>query len=182
MSSQPTLPPQLETIFSTEKEPEALFTALMPALCEVLRCDRCFLYLRDPNTKQGRITHCYATSSEWEDMTRPDWEEEGEIAAKDPLMAIAFRTPEAVFVEDIETAGPAIVNLPFERDVYKHRALIHAPIYCQGQLCGILEPCVFNQPRVWTEGDRAVTALVQEKLAPAVNDYLNSNPISKTHA
>ena len=37
----------LETIFAVEQDPNVLFTALMPALCEALQCDRCFLYLRN---------------------------------------------------------------------------------------------------------------------------------------
>lgn len=177
MNSAPiALPSALEKIFSaaqqTKQELDVTFTALMSALCDVWQCDRCFLYLRDPKTAQGRVTHCHSTSPEWEDMTRSDWVEEGDIASKDPLMAIAFRTSESIFVEDIETAGTEVVNLPLEQEVYKHRAFIHIPIYDQGQLCGILEPCVFGQPRIWTAGDRAIAPLIQEKLAPLVRQYL----------
>lgn len=94
------------------------------------------------------------------------------MAAKDPLMAIAFRTPEAVFVEDIETAGAEVLNLDYEREGFGHRALIHAPIYYDGELYGILEPCVFGQPRAWTERDRQITALVQEKVGNLIPDLL----------
>jgi GAF domain-containing protein len=108
-------------------------------------------------------------------MTGMDWIEEGDIAAKDPLMAIAFRTPEAVFVEDIETAGPNIVNLGYERKEFGHRALIHAPICYENSLFGILEPCVFETPRVWTEGDRKVISEIQEKLGPLVAVYVRQD-------
>lgn len=50
-----------------------------------------------------------------------------------------------MFVDDVETAGAEVVNLPYEREVFGHRTLIHAPVYQNGQLYGILEPCVFGQ-------------------------------------
>lgn len=169
------LPPRVEEIFAANLELDALFTALMPALCEVLNCDRCFLYIRNPEIAQGKITHCYCTSPEWNDLTGESWDEEDEnITAKDPLMALAYRTPEAIFVDDIETAGSDLVNREYEQDFFKHRALIHAPIYCNGQFCGVLEPCVFHQPRPWTEHDRQLVAAVQARLAPLVSKYLKT--------
>ncbi len=165
------LPIALEEIFNQET-PERICTALMPALCEALKCDRCFLYLRHPQTGQGRITHCYSRSPEYPNLTGGTWIQEGDVATKDPLMAIAFRTSEAVFVEDIETAGADIVNLTYEQERFGHRALIHAPIYYDGQLYGILEPCVFGYPRVWTERDRQITALVQERLGDLIASLL----------
>jgi GAF domain-containing protein len=167
------LPESLQAIFAENSDLDAVFAALMPALCEAWRCDRCFLYLRNPQTGQGRITHCWGTSPEWADLSGSDWLEEGDIASKDPLMAIAFRTAEPVFVEDIETAGPEIINLDYERDVFQHRALIHAPLYHEGLMYGILEPCVFKQPRVWTEGDRRITTEIQAKLSPLAAAYLH---------
>lgn len=165
------LPIAIEEIFA-QGTTDQICTDLMPALCQLLDCDRCFLYVRHPKTGQGRITHCYSRSPEYANLTGSGWIEEGDVAAKDPLMAIAFRTPEAVFVEDIETAGAEVVNLDYERDGFGHRALIHAPIYHDGEVYGILEPCVFGQPRDWTEGDRQITALVQEKLGNLILDLL----------
>ena len=168
----PKLPTVLETILEANQGPDAIFTALMPALCEVLKCDRCFLYLRNPQDNKGKITHCWRNSSQWHDLSGSNWIEEGDIAGKDPLMAMAFRTPEAVFVEDIETAGPKVVNLTYEREEFGHRALIHAPLYYDELLFGILEPCVFETPRVWTKNDRQVVAGVQEKLGLLAATYV----------
>ncbi len=120
------LPIEIEAIFATEQSSDAVFAALMPALCDAMKCDRCFLYVRNPQTAQGRITHCYSRSPDFPNLVGANWVEEGHIAAKDPLMAIAFRIPEAVFVDDVETAGAEVVNLPYEREVFGHRALIHA--------------------------------------------------------
>ncbi len=166
------LPAVLETIFETGHEPNAIFEALMPVLGETLNCDRCFLLLRDPQRKIQKVTHCWRNSPRWPDLTGLIWMEEADFGEKDPLMAIAYRTPEAVFVEDIETAGPQIVNLTYEQEQFGHRALIHAPIYHAGRLFGILEPCVFETPRVWTKNDRRVTARVQKKLGPLAEAYV----------
>lgn len=169
-----TLPVQLETIFASLHEPDAIFTALMPALCEALRCDRCFLYLRKPETHQGRITHCYRTDPKWADLTNPDWIDEGNVAEIDPLMEIAFRTDEIIYVEDVETASSDVINLDYEQEFFQHRALIHVPIYDDGKLYAIVEPCVFDHPRQWTESDRAIVTELQTRLPPLVISYLES--------
>jgi GAF domain-containing protein len=156
---------------------DAALRDLMPALCEVLDCDRCFLYVRNPDTATGQITHCYSRSPECPDLTGSRSIESADITQKDPLMALAFCTPDAVFVDDIETASSDVVNLQYEQEEFGHRALIHAPIYWQDKLYGILEPCLFAQPRVWTAADRAVIAWTQEQLAPLVIEYLKQYPL-----
>jgi len=166
------LPIAIKEIWASGQPPDAICAALMRLLCQALNCDRCFLYVRNPQTGQGRITHCFSRSPEFPNLKGSTWIEEGDVAAKDPLMAIAFRTPEAVFVDDIETAGEGVVNLAYEQEGFGHRALIHAPVYQNGQLYGILEPCVFRYPRVWTESDRQITAFVQEKLGCLIQDLL----------
>jgi GAF domain-containing protein len=171
------LPATIAIILAADQAPDAIFTALMPALCEALSCDRCFLYLRNPTTGAGQITHCWGNSPRWADLTGASWIEAADVAEKDPLMAIAFRTPEAVFVEDIEVAGADTVNLAYERAEFGHRALIHAPLYQKGQLYGILEPCVFETPRVWTETDRHLIAAIQPKLSELAIAYVRSTEI-----
>lgn len=162
---------QIETILQQKPSVDAIFSELMAILCDVLSCDRCFLYIRDPETGQGKITHCYSVSPHYADLTGVSWIETADIADHDPLMAIAFQTSEAVFVNDIETAGTAIVNLTYEREQFGHRALIHAPIYAEGNLHAVLEPCVFEKPRTWSKHDRAIISMVQEKLSPLVMQY-----------
>jgi GAF domain-containing protein len=58
-STNPGLPATLKKILSEDNEPDVVFTALMSALCKVLQCDCCFLYLRHPQTYIGKITHCW---------------------------------------------------------------------------------------------------------------------------
>ncbi len=178
------LPEVLEKVLATESEPDAVFSALLPALGEVLQCDRetgrpsihrCFLYLRNPETKIGKIPYCWLRSDEYPDVTDSDWKKEPEsLPNEDPLFAAALRAEESVFVEDVETADPQVVNRDFEQKNFGHRALIHAHLCQDGLLWGILQPCVFGQPRVWTEFDRFVIAQIEKKITPLAVAYVKA--------
>lgn len=171
------LPVVLEKILTDDSKPDAVFSALLPALVDVLQCDRCFLYLRNPQTHIGKIAYCWRRSPEYPDVTDSDWKEEPEsLAHEDPLWAAAMRTEPSIFVEDVETASPVVVNKAFEHKHFGHRALIHAHLCSDGQLWGILQPCVFGHPRVWTEEDRSITAALTEKLAPLAVSYVKAAP------
>ncbi len=164
------LPDGLRRLFEAALEPDELFTALMPALGAVLPCDRSFLYLREPVKQHGIITHCWARDGREADWLGADWLE-GENAPPDPLMTIALRTPIAVFVEDIETVGSDVVDRAYEREIFRHRALIHAPLYFDTELIGILECSVFDTPRVWSADDRQLIAHLQAKLTAPAQAY-----------
>src|SRR5579883_2214354 len=122
------LPERIRQIFADQAEPDELFAVLLPTLGAVLPCDRCFLYLREPAKAWGLITHCWARDGRTAEWIGADWIEDP-TAPQDPLMAIALRIPAAVFVEDIETAGSDVVDRAYEREKFRHRALVHAPIY-----------------------------------------------------
>lgn len=169
------LPPVLEKILATESEPDAVFSALLPALGEVLQCDRCFLYLRNPHTKIGKIPYCWRRREQYPDVTDSEWKEEPEsLPNKDPLFAAALRTEESIFVEDVETASSEVVNRDFEEKNFGHRALVHAHLCQDGLLWAILQPCVFGQPRVWTEFDRKAIAQIEKKIAPLAVAYVKA--------
>jgi GAF domain-containing protein len=94
------LPEVLENILATDGEPDTVFSALLPALGEILQCDRCFLYLRNPQTKIGKIAYCWRRSDQYPDVTDSDWTQEPEsLPSEDPLFAAALRTEESIFVE-----------------------------------------------------------------------------------
>lgn len=172
------LPQALEKILSNDSTPESVFSALLPALGEVLQCDRIFLYLRHPQTQIGKVVSCWRRSREYPDLTDSDWKREPEsLAQEDPLWAAAMRTEPSIFVEDVETASPAVVNKAFEQKTFGHRALIHAHLIFESELWGILQPCMFGQPRVWIQSDRQVIAAVTEKLAPLAVSYVKSAQI-----
>jgi GAF domain-containing protein len=165
----------LEKILATDSEPDAVFSALLPALCEILECDRCFLYLRNPHNNIGKIAYCWLRSPQYPDVSDSEWKEEPESLPKeDPLFAAALRTEPSIFVEDVETASPEVVNLAFERENFGHRALVHAHLGQDGVLWGILQPCVFGKPRLWNEFDHFVITQVTEKITPLAIAYVKS--------
>jgi len=171
-----TLPEMLEMLLTGnqtfEQSLDERLTAVMQVLCQIWNCERCFLCLRDPDASLTRITHSYCSRPDRDNLLEPDWVLEDTAILTDPLMILAFQSPAAVYVEDVETADAATINLAYEQQVFKNRALIHAPIYAEGRLYGILEPCIFDQPRVWTASDRWLTEQMQQRLAPLVIQYL----------
>ncbi len=178
------LPAILEKILTSDSEPEAVFSELLPALGEVLQGDsqaghasihRCFLYLRNPHTKIGKIAYCWRRSDRYPDVTDSDWKPEPEsLPDEDPLFAAAVRAQPSIFVEDVETASPEIVNRDFEQKNFGHRALIHSHLCQDGLLWGILQPCVFEQPRVWTDFDHSVIAQVEKRITPLAIAYVKA--------
>lgn len=167
------LPEVLQKVFHENTTPDGVFAALLPALGEVLKCDRVFLYLHHPETSFGKIPYCWRRSSEYPDMTEPEWKKDPEsLPLEDPLFAAALRAEPSIFVEDIETASPTVLNKEYERKNFGHRALIHAHLRQDNVLWGILQPCVFGEPRVWTERDRFVIDRVTEKITPMAINYV----------
>ncbi|XQQ05804.1 MAG: GAF domain-containing protein [Leptolyngbya sp. IPPAS B-1204] len=165
-----TMPASLETLFSQHQAPEALFEALLPAICDILHTDRCFLEVRKPSERLYRV-FCWRRRPEFPDLTTDGWQREKLWEAEDPLYAAALRAEPSIYVEDVETAPPEVVNLDFERKNFGHRALVHAHICQDGVLYGILQPCMFGHPRVWSEFDRSVIEQVTERLRPFVVRY-----------
>jgi hypothetical protein len=49
------IPLILEKTLTASDRPDDVYNALLPVLGEVLQCDRCFLYLRNPETRMGRV-------------------------------------------------------------------------------------------------------------------------------
>jgi GAF domain-containing protein len=131
------LPQEIEDIFQQYSQPDAVFTALMPVLGQILQCDRCFLYLRNPETRFGKVPYCWRRSEDIPEVLDSDWKEEpASLADEDPQFAAALRTEPSIFVEDVETADPKVVNKEFERKEFGHRALIHSHLAQDGKLWG----------------------------------------------
>ena len=164
-------------LLDSDAEPDALLGALMPALGIALDCDRCVLFLRDPHSRRARAPHRWQRKPEYA-LARADdgWHEEPDsLDDDDPMFAEALRNPAALFIEDVLTADRSRVNGPYEVEHFGHRALVHAPIYHDGLMYGILEPCVMGQPRAWSQSDRDTVALVQARIGPAAAAYVAAN-------
>ena len=169
--------PDLMQLLNGDGDLDERLTALMPLLCRELDCDRCALFLRDPETLLSRMTHAWARAPEFE-LAREDrgWTPQSPtLVEDDPMFAEALVNPEALYIEDIETADPALVNAPYEREHFGHRALVHAPLFHEGAMYGILEPCVFGEPRIWTVSNRETVSGVQRALAPLAARYVAEN-------
>lgn len=125
----------IDKIFTDYKEPVAVFTALLPEIGEVLQCDRIFLYLRNPQTKFGKVVNCWRRTLEIPDVDDYQWKKEPEsLSQEDPLFAAALQTKPSVYVEDVNTASIDIVNKDFEQKTFGHRALVHAHLCKDGKL------------------------------------------------
>ncbi len=163
-----------------ERGSDCVLHELMEAFGNALGCDRCLLFLRDPTTTRNSMTHSWLrlpefaykrgiNNSEWPEMSPT-------LLEDDPMFAEALRNPLALYIEDIEKAPPELLSWEYELEHFGHRALIHAPIYLDGEMFGILEPCTFGtQTRKWSYEDRRLTELVQSKVGPIAADYVRRN-------
>ncbi|OUL22554.1 GAF domain-containing protein [Nostoc sp. 106C] len=169
------LPEAVQNVLDRYSDPDAVFTAILPAIGEVLQCDRCFLYLRNPQNKWAKVAYCWRRNEAIPDITDSDWRRDPEsLPQEDPLFAAALRNDPSVYVEDIETASPEVVNKEFERQNFGHRALIHAHLCQNHQLWGILQPAIFGNKRVWSEFDRAFVTQLESQLTPLAVSYIKT--------
>ncbi|MEL6374943.1 MAG: GAF domain-containing protein [Pseudomonadota bacterium] len=167
------VPRALKELLARAEPTDAFFSALMRRLTLDHNCDRTFIYMRDPQSRLGAVTHAQVRDPKRPTLIYERWSVESPgYATLDPMFVTAQRTPRAVIVDDIETAAPGVLNRAHERDYFAHRALIHAPIWFEGRLFGILEPCVFDAPRRWSARDAAITAATQIAIAEATARYV----------
>ncbi|GAB2712252.1 hypothetical protein GCM10011495_06280 [Hymenobacter frigidus] len=137
-----------------------------------LRADRCFLYVRDPQRGRGRIALVWRLDEAVPDP-RHDWQDDtGDLPKEDPLFRAALATRPSVYVDDVTEAGPDVLDQEFERRTFGHRALVHAHIVENGQLWGILQPCVFGHPHHWTAAEREYLDAATPLLLPVVQEYM----------
>ncbi|MBW4459211.1 MAG: GAF domain-containing protein [Nodosilinea sp. WJT8-NPBG4] len=150
---------------------------VLAKLGQQLQCDRVFLYLRSPDTQIGRVPFCWKERPSVPTIYDPAWKPEDPALAKDdPMFAAALKAQPSIFVEDVETAGPEVLNREFEHQTFGHRALIHAHLCSEQTLWGILQACVFEEPRVWSQSDRQLIEQAVTQLTPFAIDYVKSEP------
>ena len=175
MLAQP-LHSQIQLVLNRHPDADTMFSHLLPVLGNGLGCDRVFLYLRHPETCFGKVTHCWRRSDRFPEILDPEWKPEPEsLVQEDPMFAAAVRAEPSIFVEDVETASSTTLNRDFEQENFGHRALIHAHLCQEGRLWGILQPCIFERPRVWTGNDRQLIAQVIEAITPLAIAYVNTS-------
>ncbi len=165
------MPPEIARLLHT-KSPHAL-PELMEAIAQYLNSDRCFAYLRDPKTGLGRVPFCWTRTPEVPTVYNDRWKPEPEsLPDEDPMFAAALATKPSIFVEDVTTASPEVLNSEFERENFGHRALIHGHLCYNNQLWGVLQPCMMTEPRHWTEEERSTFNQIAEQITPIVIQYI----------
>ena len=102
----------------------------MKVVGETLNADRCFIYVRQPDQERGRIAFCWRKDGSIPDVVQPDWQPDTtDLPQEDPLFRSALDSTKVIYVDDVKTAGPGVLNEAFENKTFGHRALIHAPIH-----------------------------------------------------
>ena len=172
------IPEPLRRWATSDAPADAKLNELMRLYAAALDCQRCILYCREPDLRRANTTHAWWSPENeeyavtWESWFSAEWVDEGPPNAEDPLFAAALVSPDAIYIDDIENDPTGLVNLEFEQRIFKHSALIHAPIYYEGKCYGILEPSAFGKPRHWSAADRAITAWAQAQLGPIVAGFV----------
>ncbi len=165
----------LTSIGLTVGETDGVLNGLMAVLGEALQCDLCFLYLRNPATRMGKVSHCWRRHEQIPLVYDLDWKPEPESLLKeDPMFAAALQTKPTIFVDDVETADAAILNRSFEQQEFGHRALVHAHLCHESQLWGVLQPCVFDHPKGWSERERSLITNLVPALTPMAIAYVKT--------
>ncbi|MEB3212330.1 MAG: GAF domain-containing protein [Leptolyngbyaceae bacterium] len=164
---------KLEQAWTTIDSPEAALKVSVSLLGSLLQCDRCFLYVRSPTLKIGKVPFCWCRTPDIAEIKDADWKvEPSSLPEEDPMFLAALRAEPSIFVEDVETAQPDTLNRQFERENFGHRALVHAHLCSHDQLWAILQPCVFDQPRLWSENDRALIHQAVRHMSPLAIHYV----------
>lgn len=161
-------------LLTQSMSPEATLNRVIEQVGRALSADRCFLYVRQPDRQHGRIALCWRKNDTIPDVIQPDWQPDTtDLPQEDPLFRAAITLKPSVYVDDVETAGPDVLNRDFEHKTFGHRALIHAHITREGQLWGILQPCLFGEPRHWTDDEKIQLESILPLLQPVVAAYVS---------
>jgi GAF domain-containing protein len=70
------LPKILHSLFEKQNNLDVSLTALMAITVKLLDCDRCFLYVRDPDTRLGKAAFCFCRNNKIPDVTGSQWQRE----------------------------------------------------------------------------------------------------------
>lgn len=165
------IPAELRALFADSPDTDdtdAVFARLVEVYGRIVGADRCVLFLYWPPEGLAAMTHAWQARPHWALASRSrQWRPlPADMAQQDPMYALALVDPRPLYIDDIESADPKLVNRAYESEHFGHRALIHAPLLevaAGGRLWGVLEPCTMTAPRAWSARDKAITAWVQAR-------------------
>lgn len=162
-------PYPLNEIFEHTDDLPVFFDRLMLGMVELLQCDRCYLYLRDPQLKMCQIAHCYCVHPEIPNLTQTNAETEPFYRRDtDPLFAAAIAGEPAIYIDNIGNLLSETANCYWQKNYGDHQALMQAHIILDGELWGIIQAANFNSPRPWAKFDKDIISLVVDKITPLV--------------
>ncbi len=173
MTTINTLTAAIDALVMKGYDPEKTLNRVVETVGLSLNADRCFLYVRQPEKEHGRIAFQWRKNDTVPDVIQPDWQADTvDLPQEDPLFRAALELRPSVYVDDVETADSDVLNRAFEHKTFGHRALIHAHIVTDGQLWGILQPCVFGQPRSWTVDEKLQIEAILPRLQPIIAHFV----------
>ncbi|MFD1143539.1 GAF domain-containing protein [Larkinella insperata] len=177
MTAIESLSATIEKLIAAGHPPDETLIQVVQTVGMALHADRCFLYVRQPDQGRGRTAFCWRKHEGIPDKNtiQPQWQPDTEqLPQQDPLIRAALAMKPSVFVDDVEKANPQVFNQQFERETFGHRALIHGHILRDNQLWGILQPCMFGQPRHWTEDEKTHFESILPRLQPVIAAYVGT--------
>lgn len=195
------LPSPLDKVFAERNDMSVFFDRLMASLAQLLDCDRCYLYLRDPKFYFCQIPHCYCAVPEIPDLRQTEKKTESFYSTKsDPLLAAAFNCSLPIFIEDLEQIlnrldnksellekrqeeisqeakillGTKVSsdNQEWKQEYVGQKSLIQAPIYQGNRLWRFIQAAQFNRRRPWTKFDRSLVSLTVDRITPLITMYV----------
>ncbi|GAB3805983.1 hypothetical protein GCM10028819_40410 [Spirosoma humi] len=175
MTSLNTLSATIEKLIEAGHSPAHTLNQAVEIVGTTLEADRCFLYVRQPDQARGRTAFCWRKSQAIPDKNtiQPRWQPDtDELPAQDPLIRAGLAMKPSVYVDDVDTAGPEVLNRQFEQETFGHRSLIHAHIQADNKLWGILQPCLFGHARHWTEEEKRQIEAILPRLQPVIAAYV----------
>lgn len=176
MTTINTLSNTIEAIIKKGHAPAETLNDIVQTVGLALRADRCFLYVRQPERQRGRIAFCWRKDDTIPDVIQPDWQPDTtDLPKEDPLFRAAIEGRPSVYVNDVETATPDVLNREFEHKTFGHRALIHAHIQQNDQLWGILQPAIFGEPRQWTSDEKSAIETLLPRLHPVIEQFVSES-------
>ncbi len=173
MTTPQTLPTAIHALIEKGYTSDNTLNEAMQIIGEGLSADRCFLYVRQPNQERGRIAFCWRKDGQIDQVFQPDWiADTTDRSQTDPMNRISLDSKEPVYVDDVKTSGPGVLNQAFSQDTFGHRAFIQAPIQAYGQLWGILVPSIFGESHSWTNDEKSQIEAILPRLQPMIEEFV----------
>lgn len=164
-------------LVSPQATPKYVLNEIVKMVGETLQVDRCFLWIRQPVTSLSRGAFVWRRNDRIPNLTpeQMNWNDETWLPSQDPLYAAALNCKPSIYVTDVTTESSDIINSQFEEVNFGHRALIHAHIISENELWGILQPCMFGEPRQWLQEEKDLMETLLPKLVPIVKIFVSES-------